>query len=99
MGLVYDYNNTYSDNSPFDKVKVVPEGKVLYKESNPTRSVYFQGQKTTKHGIAIETENGWHLVDIEEYLNSFGNALNEEQLSIISKIYNIDLSQYLKRDG
>lgn len=98
MGLVYDYNNTYSDNSPFDKVKVVPEGKVLYKESNPTRSVYFQGQKTTKHGIAIETENGWHLVDVEEYLNNFGNALNEEQLSTISKIYNIDLSQYLKRD-
>ncbi len=97
MGLVYDYNNTYSDNSPFDKVKVVPEGKVLYKESNPTRSVYFQGQKTTKHGIAIETENGWHLVDVEEYLNNFGNALNEEQLSTISKIYNIDLSQYLKQ--
>ena len=98
MGLVYDYNNTYSDNSPFDKVKVVPEGKVLYKESNPTRSVYFQGQKTTKHGIAIETENGWHLVDVEEYLNNFGNALSEEQLNTISKIYNIDLSQYLKRD-
>ncbi len=98
MGLVYEYNNTYSDNSPFDKVKVVPEGKVLYKESNPTRSVYFQGQKTTKHGIAIETENGWHLVDIEEYLNNFGSALSEEQLSTISKIYNIDLSQYLKRD-
>ena len=97
MGLVYDYNNTYSDNSPFDKVKVVPEGKVLYKESNPTRSVYFQGQRTTKHGIAIETENGWHLVDVEEYLNNFGNALNEEQLSTISKIYNIDLSQYLKQ--
>ncbi|BAK53764.1 hypothetical protein TMA_076 [Thermus phage TMA] len=97
MGLVYDYNNTYTDNSPFDKVKVVPEGKVLYKESNPTRSVYFQGQKTTKHGIAIETENGWHLVDIDEYLNNFGNALDEEQLSTISKIYNIDVSQYLQQ--
>lgn len=97
MGLVYDYNNTYTDNSPFDKVKVVPEGKVLYKESNPTRSVYFQGQKTTKHGIAIETENGWHLVDVEEYLNNFGNALDEEQLNTISKIYNIDVSQYLQQ--
>ncbi|ABJ91471.1 hypothetical protein YS40_077 [Thermus phage phiYS40] len=98
MGLVYDYNNTYTDNSPFDKVKVVPEGKVLYKESNPTRSVYFQGQKTTKHGIAIETENGWHLVDVEEYLNRFGNALDEEQLNTISKIYNIDISQYLQQE-
>jgi len=97
MGLVYDYNNTYTDNSPFDKVKVVPEGKVLYKESNPTRSVYFQGQKTTKHGIAIETENGWHLVDVEEYLNNFGNSLDEKQLNTISKIYNIDVSQYLQQ--
>ncbi len=96
MGIVYDGENTYTDASQFDKVKVVPPGKVLYKESNPTRSVYWQNQRTTKNGIAIDTETGWHLVDIEEYLQNFSGALDEETLNKISKIYGLDVSQYLQ---
>lgn len=97
MGIVYEGENTYTDSSKFDKVKVVPPGKVLYKEGNPTGSVYFQNQRTTKNGIAIETETGWHLVDIEEYLQSFAGSLDEETLRKIGKIYGIDVSSYLSQ--
>lgn len=85
MGITYDKSGQFSNDSPYDKVIFVPEGKVFYRQDRPIELSYFPGENVgTKHGIYVK--DNWVLEDIEEYYAKYGTNLPEERKKRLEKL-------------
>ncbi|MEM0332901.1 MAG: hypothetical protein QXX30_00360 [Candidatus Aenigmatarchaeota archaeon] len=85
MGITYDKLGQFSNDSPYDKVIFVPEGKVFYRQDKPTELSYFPGEYVgTKNGIYVK--DNWVLESVEEYYAKYGPNLQEERRKKLEKL-------------
>lgn len=97
MPVVYDGEQQYpaSEKAKYDIVKRVPPGYVLY-NVNGNKRTYYAGEKTTKNGIALNPESGWQLLEIGEFLQTYGHLITEDDAKRIANAYDKELlRQYL----
>lgn len=82
MGTFYGPNGPQSNDKPYDVVKVVPEGYVLYHKDDPF-FVYFSGQNVPlKNGVIVNyQDSNWILESEDVYKGKFLNREVEELFS------------------
>lgn len=82
MGTFYGPNGPQSNDKPYDVVKVVPEGYVLYHKDDPFFA-YFSGQNVPlKNGVIVNyQDSNWILEGEDVYRGKFLNREVEELFS------------------